>query len=103
MAKHVQARVLVDAPAHGLRINQVAEGDPVVIKALAAHGVVDTTRAAVDYALSHGGKVVKVEAAEGPQQDAKAAQISDLEAQAAASQGEERLAIEAKLAELRKA
>lgn len=103
MAKHIRARVLVDTPAHGLKVDQVAEGDPSAIKALVAQGVADTSKEAVEYALSQGAKVIKVAAAEDAAAAALAGQLVELEALAAASQGEERAAIEAKLADLRKA
>jgi hypothetical protein len=52
----VRARVLVDAPSHGLKADQVVEADEATIKALGDQ--VDAHPDAVAYALSAGAEVI---------------------------------------------
>lgn len=65
MAALKRARMLVDAPAHGLRCGDIAAGSARQIKALGP--AADANTAAVAYALAGGARVVELapDAAEG--------------------------------------
>lgn len=59
MSKLMQALVLCDINAHGLKAGVLVEAEPTLIKALAAEGSVDPHREAVAYAKGTGTPIVR--------------------------------------------
>lgn len=60
MAKLIKARVLADAPAHGLRVDTIVEAEAADIEALKKSGIVDDDKGAVAYGEAQGFAVVKL-------------------------------------------
>lgn len=59
MSKLASARVICDVPNHGLKVGQIVEAEPALIKALAADGSLDPHKDAIAYARSQGAEVVR--------------------------------------------
>lgn len=59
MSKLASARVICDVPNHGLKVGQIVEAEPSLIKALAADGSVDPHKDAVAYARSQNAPVMR--------------------------------------------
>lgn len=59
MSKLASARVICDVPNHGLKVGQIVEAEPSLIKALTADGSLDPHKDAVAYARSQGAEVVR--------------------------------------------
>jgi hypothetical protein len=57
----VQARALVDLPQHNVLAGHALEGPATTVQALVASGQADATPAAVEYALSVGSALTRIE------------------------------------------
>lgn len=109
--KLVLARVLVDAMilATAVKANQLAEGEPDVIKEQVKAGVLDDSAAAVKYCKEQDAAVVRIEkpltraeqekAELAEKREAAAKLVADLEAAISAAADADKPALETQLAE----
>lgn len=101
MAKTVRARVLVDVEIEGKKYvcgRHVVEIDGDVAKSFVKDGALDTSAAAVKYALEEGGAEVVVHtSARQSAADERAAQVAEIEAALAAADDADKPALQAQL------